>query len=139
MLYATLIVVDPDQYTIIPASLKILKVLIQELLSASGSGRAAATAAALAAAAELEEDDGDDNWEDEPDSVDLGLGTSKSDLYAFIESSGSRQQDDETQAYLTEFFVSAARDNVANFQEWYTMLTDEERTKLQELASQPSA
>ncbi|KEZ41425.1 Importin-beta domain-containing protein [Scedosporium apiospermum] len=130
---------NPDQYTIIPASLKILKVLIQELLSASGSGRAAATAAALAAAAELEEDDGDDNWEDEPDSVDLGLGTSKSDLYAFIESSGSRQQDDETQAYLTEFFVSAARDNVANFQEWYTMLTDEERTKLQELASQPSA
>ena len=132
-------VADPDQYTIIPASLKILKVLIQELLSASGGGRAASTAAAIAAAAELDDDDGDDNWEDDPDSVDLGLGGSKSDLYAFIESSGSRQQDDETQAYLTEFFVTAARDNVANFQEWYSMLTDEERGKLQELASQPSA
>ena len=129
---------DPDQYTIIPATLKILKVLIQELLSASGSGSAAANAAAMASAAgEYESDDGDDTWEDEPDILhDLGL--SRVDALAFGEE-GGRLKDDETQAYLTEFFVGAARDNTANFQEWYGMFTDEERTKLEELAASKPA
>lgn len=129
---------DPDQYTVIPASLKILKVLIQELLSASGSGSAAANAAAMAsAAAEYESDDGDDAWEDEPDLLhDLGI--SRSDMLALSEG-GGRLKDDETQAYLTEFFVGAARDNTARFQEWYGMLTDEERAKLEELAASKPA
>lgn len=129
---------DPDQYTAVPATLKILKVLIQELLSASGSGSAAANAAAMAsAAAEYESDDGDDTWEDEPDLLhDLGI--SRSELLAFGEESG-RLKDDETHAYLTEFFVSAARDNLANFQEWYGMFTDEERQKLEELAASKPA
>lgn len=54
---------------------------------------------------------------------------------SYIEGSGARQRDDETQAYLTEFFMRAARENVANFQEWYGMLTEEERGKLNELAN----
>lgn len=125
---------DPDQYTAVPATLKILKVLIQELLSASGSGSAAANAAAMAsAAAEYESDDGDDTWEDEPDLLhDLGI--SRSEMLAFGEE-GGRMKDDETQAYLTEFFVGAARDNTASFQEWYGMFTEEERHKLEELAA----
>lgn len=126
---------DPDQYTVIPASLKILKVLIEELLSASGAN-AAANAAAVAAAAEFaDEENDDDGWEDEPETLDLSLGGVKSDLMCFIEGSGARQRDDETQAYLTEFFMRAARENVANFQEWYGMLTEEERGKLNELAN----
>ena len=121
-----------------PASLKILKVLIEELLSASGVGAAAgAAAAAAAAAAEFaDEEEDDDGWEDDPDTVDLGLGATRSDLMRFLEGPGPRQRDDETQAYLTDFFLRAARDNVANFQEWYKLLTDDERAKLDELARQ---
>ena len=130
---------DPDQYTIIPATFKILKVLVQELLSASGSGSAAANAAAMASAAEeYDSDDGEDTWEDEPDLLhDLGL--SRAELIAMGEE-GGRLKDDETQAYLTDFFIGAARDNLANFQEWYGMFSEEERAKLQELAaSKPPA
>ncbi|MBE3048292.1 hypothetical protein IMZ48_38470 [Candidatus Bathyarchaeota archaeon] len=121
-----------------PATLKILKVLIQELLSASGSGSAAANAAAMAsAAADYDSDDGDNTWEDEPDLLH-DLGFSRSEMQALGEE-GGRLQDDETQAYLTEFFVGAARDNTANFQEWYGMFSEEERAKLEELAASKSA
>lgn len=122
---------DPDQYTTIPAPLKILKVLIEELLSASGANFAATAAAA--AAAELVEDIDDDGWEDDPDTLDLNLGSTKSDLMGFLEASNMRHRDDETQAYLSEFFVNAARDNIANFGEWYNGLTDDEKTKLNEI------
>jgi importin-9 len=127
--------IDPDQYTIIPASLKILKVLIEELLSASGAN-AAATAAAVAAASEFADDENaDDGWEDDPDTLDLSLGTTKQDLMSYLEGSGARERDDETQAYLTDFFLRAAREDVANFKEWYNMLNEEERGKLNELAA----
>jgi hypothetical protein len=129
---------DPDQFTVIPATLKILKVLIEELLSASGRGNAADIAAAAASEfADADSDDGDDGWEDEPgDTLDLSLGGTKADLMSYIEGSGIRQRDDETQAYLTEFFMRAAQDNIAGFQEWYNMLTEEEKGKLNELAAQ---
>lgn len=128
---------DPDQYTIIPSTLKILKVLIEELLSASGANNAASIAAAAAAAAGefADEENDDDGWEDDPDALDLSLGTTKADLMQYLDGSGTRQRDDETQAYLTEFFLKAARENVAGFQDWYSMLTQEEREKLNELAS----
>lgn len=122
---------DPDQYTIIPAPLKILKVLIEELLSASGANFAASAAAA--AAAEFAEDIDDDGWEDDPDTLDLSLGSTKNDLMGYLESSNIRHRDDETQAYLSEFFVNAARDNVANFGEWYNGLSDDEKTKLNDI------
>ena len=98
---------NPDKYTIIPAPLKIIKVLIEELLSASG----AQNAAMAAAAAEFADEEGDDDgWEDVPSTLDLGLGSTKADLMAYGDGMGSafgRQRDDETQAYLTEFFMKA--------------------------------
>ena len=130
---------DPDRYTIIPASLKILKVLIEELLSASGA-QAAPNAAAAAAAkfADADEDDGDDGWEDEPgDVIDLPLGGSEADLLRWGAAEGasnSRERDDETQQYLSDFFIRAATENIANFNEWFTMLSDDEKAKLQQLA-----
>lgn len=128
---------DPDQYTIIPASLKIVKVLIEELLSASGMQSAAAQAAA--AAAEFADEEGDDDgWEDVPNTIDLSLGSAKAELMAWGEGQGSfvRQRDDETQAYLTEFFIKASRENVAGFNELYGALTEDEKRKLNELAAQ---
>lgn len=129
--------VDPDKYTIIPATLKIVKVLLEELASASGQ-RAAANAAALASAAQsgnLDEDDGEEGWEDDNDLLDLTLGSTKADLMSFIENGGQRQRDDETEAYLTEFFIRCGRENVSNFQDWYGMLSQEEQGKLNELAN----
>lgn len=126
---------DPDQYTIIPASLKIIKVLIEELLSASGIQNAASQAAA---AAEFADDEDDDGWEDVPSTLDLGLGMTKEELMVFADGSANftRQRDDETQAYLTEFFIKAAGDNTAGFNELYGALTEDEKLKLQELAQQ---
>ncbi|ATZ56066.1 Bckap114 [Botrytis cinerea B05.10] len=124
---------NPDQYTIIPASLKIIKVLIEELMSASGLQNAATAAAA----AEFADEDGDDDsWEDLPNVLDLGLSSTKADLMAFGEGRGGfgRNRDDETQAYLTEFFVKAGRENLGGFNEFYEALSDEEKVKLQELA-----
>lgn len=130
---------DPDQYTIVPATLKILKVLITELLSASGAGSAPNLAAAAASqlAEEAEDDDGDDGWEDEPDTLDLSLGSTKADLMGWIESNNSsRKRDDETQRYLSDFFLNAAKENVSGFQQWYNLLTEDEKAKLNELATQ---
>ncbi|KAI0401273.1 armadillo-type protein [Xylaria palmicola] len=130
---------NPDQYTIIPAPLKILKVLIEELLSASGLGSAPSAAAAAAAAEFADEDNDDDGWEDDPDVIDLNLGSTKSDLMRYLDASNMRHRDDETQQYLTEFFVAAARDNVAGFEEWYNNLTEEEKGKLSEMANAQQA
>ncbi|KAK3352709.1 armadillo-type protein [Lasiosphaeria hispida] len=127
---------NPDQYTIIPASLKILKVLIEELLSASGL-QAAANVASASATAQFEDagEDDDDGWEDTGDTLDLSLGSTKADLMGWLENSNLRQRDDETQAYLSEFFIKAARENIAGFQEWFAMLTEDEKTKLHQLAA----
>lgn len=143
-------ITDPDQYTIIPAPLKIIKLLIEELSSASGmlppgTPGSAAAAAAANIVAELDEadadkggDDDDDDWEDEPGTLDLGLGSTKADLMGLAGEGGAgstRQRDDETQQYLTEFFVRAAQDNLAGFADWYGMLSDTEKARLSSLAS----
>ncbi|KAI1394004.1 ARM repeat-containing protein [Hypoxylon trugodes] len=122
----------PDQWSIIPAPLKILKVLIEELLSASGANSAANLAAA--AASEFVDEIDDDGWEDEADTLDLSLGSVKAGMMSYMESSSMRHRDDETQAYLIEFFLAAARDNVSGFGEWYNQLTDAEKQKLQQLS-----
>ncbi len=124
---------DPDQYTIIPAPLKIVKVLIEELMSASG----VQNAATAMAAAEFADDDDDDGWEDLPSVLDLGSNAAKADLMAYADGFGGsfmRQRDDETQAYLTDFFLRATRENIAGFNELYNLLSDEEKAKLAELA-----
>jgi importin-9 len=124
---------DPDQFTIIPAPLKILKVLVDELASASGM-QSAATAAAAAAAQFVDDEEDDDGWEDESDTVDLSLGTTKNDLMGYLEANNMRNRDDETQQYLAEFFVRAANENIADFNNWYGGFTDDEKSKLQSLA-----
>ncbi|RDW80875.1 hypothetical protein BP5796_05573 [Coleophoma crateriformis] len=131
---------NPDQYTLIPAPLKIVKVLIEELLSASGHQNGAIASAT----ADFDDDeDADDSWEDVPSSVlDLGLGSTKAELMAWGQpgdGQGSffmRQRDDETQAYLTEFFVRAAREDLSGFNVLYGQLTEDEKKKLNELATQ---
>lgn len=128
---------NPDKYTIIPAPLKIIKVLIEELLSASG--RQPDLHGAANAALQDEDLGDDDGWEDVPSSVlDLGLGSTKAELMAWSEGTGlfQRQRDDETQTYLIEFFTKASRENTAGFSEIYGSLTEDEKRKLSELAGQ---
>lgn len=126
---------NPDQYTTVPASLKIIKVLVEELSAASGNKEMdAATAAALDDAGS---DDGDDDWEDMPGQVlDLGLGMTKQQLMSFAEGGtesvfGVRRRDDETQAYLGDFFRRASTQ--PGFQEVFEALTPDEQGKLQSL------
>ena len=115
-----------------PAPLKILKVLIVELQSASGAPLDAAAAAELADEAS---DDGE--WEDEPNPfVDLGSGFSREQLMAFAaeEPGGSgRQRDDETQGFLIDFFKRAA--TTQGFPEEFNQLTEEEQQRLRDSAA----
>lgn len=125
---------NPDQYTIIPAPLKIIKVLVEELASASGAGAAASAAAAMAAAADFDGENEEDGWEDDDDTLDLSLAATKADLMSFMDGGPSRRADDETHSYLTEFFVQCGRENAANFQDWYSMLSEDEKARLNQVA-----
>ncbi|KAF1840814.1 ARM repeat-containing protein [Cucurbitaria berberidis CBS 394.84] len=123
---------NPDEYTMVPAPLKILKVLVVELQSASGAPLDAA------AAAELADDDSDDgDWEDEPNPfVDLGSGFSREQLMAFAAEDGpgsNRQRDDETQGFLVEFFKRAATTH--GFSDEFNQLTEEEKQRLMDSAA----
>lgn len=65
----------------VPATLKILKVLIEELLSASGNMQNVNPGSAGGAASqELDDDETDEEWEDDDGIVDLGLGASKAGM-----------------------------------------------------------
>jgi len=113
--------------------LKIIKVLIEELLSAAGQNTSASAAAAYAAAEFADEEEDGDSWEDVPSILDLGLGSTKAELMAYGEGSFMRQKDDETQAYLTDFFVKAGQENLAGFNDLYVALSDEEKVKLSQI------
>ena len=140
---------DPIKYTRVPASLKIIKVLIDELKSAAPVD--GSLGEALAAAKAVNKDDDDDNdddddddaenddWEDVEDMIDVSLGTTKQDILAYLKTgSSSRQRDQETYSFLCEFFLRAARDNVAGFQGLTNLLTRGELDTLnKELASAP--
>ena len=126
---------NPDQYTIIPAPLKIIKVLVEELSSALGGKELeAATAAALA---DLESDDENDDWEDLPSgTLDLSLGVTKQDLMGFagegaMAGGAARSRDDATQTFLLQFFREAA--SKPSFQEVFAALTPGEQERLQSL------
>ncbi|KAL5594106.1 hypothetical protein BROUX41_001154 [Berkeleyomyces rouxiae] len=131
---------NPDQYTLIPVTLKILKVLIDELISEQNLKAAEALGASetVNASAEFEDDDGDDAWEDEEEALGMLGGSTKSDLLKFLRS-GMRERDDETQEYLTQFFVEAAQKDLAGFSEWYKLLNMEEKAKLAELEATVAA
>lgn len=89
-----------------------------------------------AALDEAESDD--DEWEDIPgNTLDLSLGVTKQELMAFGEGGtegvfGVRQRDDETQAFLSEFFREASTQPA--FQEIFASLTADEQSKLQSLS-----
>ncbi|KAK4618173.1 Importin subunit beta-5 [Fulvia fulva] len=125
---------QPDQYTVVSAQLKIVKVLVEELLSASGAARSIDAAAA----AELDDDEEEGgDWEDDSnDFLDLGTGMSKSQLMAYgAEDSAaySRSRDDETQAYLLDFFRQQAQK--PEFAEIFGALKPEEQEKLRNMES----
>lgn len=121
---------QPDQYTSVSAQIKIMKVLVEELLSASGNRPLSAGAAA---AADLDDDEGSNggsDWEDDPtEFIDLSTGMTKSQLMALGEDDGpSRGRDDETQSYLLDFFRQAA--TKPEFAAVFAALTPEEQEKL---------
>lgn len=126
---------NPDRFTTVSAPLKIVKVLVEELAAASGSKEIdAATAAALE-----EEGSDDDDWEDVPsNTLDLSLGVTKQELMSFGEGGTEgmfavRKRDDETQAFLLDFFRQASAK--AEFQQLFAALTPAEQEKLQSLGS----
>lgn len=123
---------NPDQYTIIPAPLKIVKVLVEELSSASGAKGIHGTGPG-ANYEEVESDDENDDWEDVSSTnvLDLGLGMTKQELMGFAEGDSNRQRDDETQAYLVQFFHEEAAK--PGFQEIFAALTPEEQDRLRNL------
>ncbi|KAF2667312.1 ARM repeat-containing protein [Microthyrium microscopicum] len=118
---------QPDEFTVVPANLKIIKVLVEELQFASGS-KHELEAAALEAA----EDEGsdDEDWEDDPNTLDFG-GANIKELMAFADENpgANRQRDDETQAYLIQFFHQASQK--PGFNDLFSALTAEEQNKLQ--------
>lgn len=129
----------PEQYTTISAQLKIIKILIEELLSNTSSNNARSAANSLntnnAAVndAEEDEDSGDDEWEDDPaDFLDLGTGMSKAQLMAYgnddYGAAGGRGTDDETQAFLVQFFTAKGQE--PGFEEVFAALTPAEQEKL---------
>ncbi|KAJ5690523.1 Armadillo-like helical [Penicillium macrosclerotiorum] len=126
---------NPDRFTTVPAPLKIVKVLVEELSAASGN--AAMDAAQAAALDDAASDDGDDDWEDVPGQIlDLGLGMTKQQLMSFGEGGsegvfGVRRRDDETQAFLVDFFRRASQQPA--FAELFGALTADEQGKLQSL------
>lgn len=120
---------QPDEYTSVSCQLKIVKVLLEELLSASGNS-------ALGAAAREEDDDDDpedDEWEDDNDDVlDLSTGMTKSELMALGEDDGPiRGKDNETQSFLVDFFKQQA--GTPQFIETFSALTPAEQEKLRSI------
>ena len=126
---------DPDVYTTVPAPLKIIKVLVEELGSAAGNK--AMDSSAAVGLDDADSDDGDDDWEDVPGQIlDLGMGMTKQALMSFGEGGsegvfGVRQRDDETQAFLVDFFQRASTQ--PGFEGLFGALTPDEQVKLQSL------
>ncbi|KAI5285849.1 hypothetical protein KEM52_002260 [Ascosphaera acerosa] len=148
---------NPDTYTVVPAPVKIIKVLVEELSSAAGGNFSAEQAQALAAAGAGEghddDDDGDgdgdgdeddDDWEDVGDGaadgiLDLNLGLTKQQLMGLAGEPGGpggagmpRTADDETLGFLRGFFADVVRR--PGFAEVAAALSAEEQAKLQRYA-----
>ncbi|KAG8628521.1 hypothetical protein KVT40_004394 [Elsinoe batatas] len=120
---------NPTQFTSVPADLKILKILVEELLPATGPEPQSAISAATGGSGGLDDDD-DEEWEDDPhDFLDLGSGMTKEQLMAFGEGRPEqRGRDDETQRYLVEWFRGLARRPGA--EEIWGRLTESEKERL---------
>ncbi|KAK5455936.1 hypothetical protein LTS15_005254 [Exophiala xenobiotica] len=138
---------NPDRWTSVPADLKILKIMVDELASAATS-RFPDLAAAQAAAEALDEEDdegGDDDgdWEDvgSGGAIDLASASVRSDLMAMVgeggdgaaSPTGSRARDEETAEYLLGWFKTEAAKQ--GFESLFDQLNEEEKGKLRELAA----
>ena len=126
---------NPDRYTTIPADLKILKLLVDELLSAANA-TARFTQMGLEDAVSDEEGDADE-WEDEPQAIDLGSRAVREELMNFGAEGGngsptsSRGHDNEAVEYLAGWF--RAKGAEAGFQERFAQLSVEEQEKLKNM------
>ncbi|KAK5939409.1 hypothetical protein PMZ80_008713 [Knufia obscura] len=142
---------NPDTYTSIPATLKILKLLIDELKSAAtsqftdfASARAAAEALEDSDADSLASNDGDadgDEWEDlagtGDGSLDLGSAKVRNELMGLVgEGFGSgnnvdRIRDDQSVDYLVNWFKEEGGKH--EFSDMFAQLKPEEQKVLQDL------
>ncbi|EXJ74964.1 uncharacterized protein A1O5_01660 [Cladophialophora psammophila CBS 110553] len=144
---------NPDRWTQVPADLKILKIMVDELANAATS-RFPSLAAAQAAADALDEEDEDaedaDEWEDvgSAGALDLASASVRNELMSLIgggasggdaagdeglSPTGSRARDEETAEYLLQWFKNeAGRDGFAAL---FEQLTEEEQGKLRELVA----
>lgn len=137
---------NPDKWTMIPADLKILKLLVDELKNAvtskySDLGAARAAAEALDDDVEsLDDDDEDGEWEDDvgDGSLDLGSEKVKNELMGLvgegetgISPTGSRMRDDETADYLDKWF--RAEGGTSDFAEGFSRLSESEQKTLRDL------
>ncbi|EXJ94464.1 hypothetical protein A1O1_02860 [Capronia coronata CBS 617.96] len=140
---------NPDRWTSVPADLKILKILVDELASAATS-QFPDFAAAQAAADALDEADENaedaDEWEDvgTAGAIDLASATVRGDLMALVgeggfgadgaaSPTGSRARDEETAEYLLQWFKTEAEKE--DFAALFGQLSDEEKGKLQQLVA----
>ncbi|EXJ84802.1 hypothetical protein A1O3_05474 [Capronia epimyces CBS 606.96] len=143
---------NPDRWTSVPADLKILKVLVDELASAATS-QFPDFAAAQAAAEALEEAEADaddaDEWEDvgTAGAIDLASAAVRGDLMSLIgggpggfgddgeaaSATGSRARDEETAEYLLQWFKGEAEKE--GFVSLFEQLNDEEKAKLHQLVA----
>ncbi|KAK6540409.1 hypothetical protein TWF694_009207 [Orbilia ellipsospora] len=118
----------------ISAPLKILKLLVLEL----GSGSASAStwkvdmAGAKGAVDEVVGEE-DDEWEDDDDVLDLGSQAVKQALLGLDEEEGERSAsamrrgDDDTQAFIINFFRESSNANLGGFNELFAQLSDDEK------------
>jgi hypothetical protein len=139
---------NPDRFSSIPADLKILKIMVDELASAATS-RFPDLAAAQAAADALDEEDDEaddaDEWEDvgSAGAVDLASAAVRSDLMSLakdfgddgsgVSPTGSRARDEETAEYLLNWFKGEA--GKERFLGLFEQLSEEEKGKLRQLVA----
>jgi importin-9 len=138
---------NPDRWSSIPADLKILKIMVDELASAATSRFPDLASAQAAADALDEEDDAADDadeWEDvgNAGALDLASVSARNDLMSLAHQygddadagpspTGSRARDEETAEYLLNWFKGEA--GKEGFMVLYEGLSEEEKGKLREL------
>ena len=121
---------QPDQFTSVSVTLKIAKVLIQELVTIPQSAGLGLRKHSIAQTTASD----DDEWEDEPAILDLASGGTRQELMGFMDGASSwnlHQSDDETQQYLVQFFNEIG--GQPYFQELYQALNESERERLQQM------
>ncbi|KAL8854402.1 MAG: hypothetical protein Q9221_000889 [Calogaya cf. arnoldii] len=125
---------SPDRYTIIPVPLKLTKVLISELANPISPS----TPGFQQNHFTHDSDDDDDEWEDQAgDFIDLGNAGTRNELMGYADESRYHNVDDQTQAYLVDFFKQASKE--PDFGDVYQALTEEEREKLHQMEKASSS